>query len=90
MATDVAVHANSQRVARPTERKYLLKYEQRSISVENWAGQFYVRPNQIIPAKLKGDLLKNACRLQFRAAISDALHGFSIQPARLNNAVRLQ
>ena len=32
----------------------------------------------------------DACPLQFRAAISKALHSLSIQLARLNDSVRLQ
>src|SRR6266487_4873848 len=53
-------------------------------------GQCDRRRNQICATKLKSHLLKDACCLQFRAAISNALHRLSIQLARLNDPVRLQ
>src|SRR5258707_9237300 len=84
------MHASSERIARATKGEYLLNYEQPSISIQDWPGQFDVRPNQISAAKLKRDLLEDACRLQFGAAISNALHRLSIQLARLNDSVRLQ
>ena len=84
------MHANAERVARATEREYLLNYEKRSISIQDWPRQFDVRPNQIGAAKLKRDLLEDTCRLQFSAAITNALHRLSIQLARLNDTVRLQ
>src|SRR4029450_3893132 len=90
MAVDVAVYANSKRIARVIEGKCLLSYEKRSITIQARPTQFDVRRNQICAAELKSYLLKDACCLQFRAAISNALHRVAIQLARLNNPVRLQ
>ena len=84
------MHANPECIARASEREYLLNYEKRSISIQDWPRQFDVRPNQIGAAKLKRDLLEDTCRLQFGAAISSPLHRLSIQLARLNDTVRLQ
>ena len=41
-------------------------------------------PIKSVPQELKRDLLEDACRLQFGAAIRNALHRLSIQLARLN------
>ena len=73
------MHANPERIACAAECENLRCDEKCLISIELWSGQLNVRRNQIVAAELKSYLLKDACCLQFRAAISNSLDGPGIQ-----------
>jgi len=79
MAVDVAMHANSECVARAVECEDLRCDQQCLVSIQPRSGQLNVRRNQVVAAELKSYLLKNARCLQFRAAISNVLDSLGIQ-----------